>query len=78
MLSLLYAVLIGLALVELALVGWTLNFLRKYAFRQNPDAVDYHAAHHWRQVYAGDATCRPDAANQEGDLFERYREAGRR
>ncbi len=77
MLSLLYAVLVGLALVELALVGWTVNFLRKYAFRRNPGLVDAHATHHW-PVYAGDTTYRRDAANQEGDLFERYREANRR
>ena len=80
MLSVLYGVLIGLALVELALVGWTVNFLRKYAFRSNPGLVDYRAAHHWSQpLYAAAARLRPErAANQEHDLFERHRGARRR
>lgn len=36
-LSLLYVVLISLILVEFAVVAWSVNFVRKYAFRSSPD-----------------------------------------
>jgi hypothetical protein len=83
-LSLLYAVLIGLALIELAIVVWSVNFLRKYAFRAGLS----HDRHEWsratsgmrfgwpRNTWAG--VHRENAANQEGELFGSARQANRR
>ena len=48
--SFLYIVLIGLAVVELGLVAWTANFLRRYAFRPNAVAAQ---AHDWPRHAAG-------------------------
>jgi len=78
MLSVLYGVLIGLGLLELALVGWTVNFLRRYAFRPNPGLVDYRAVHHWSRPLYAPAAQPTNAANQGRDLFERRRGARRR
>lgn len=91
-LSFLYSALIALVLVELAIVGWTVNFLRKYAFRPNPDLAHDHEAQAWargasglqlarisrpsRAVWAGDHD--ESAANDEADLFARGRDASRR
>jgi hypothetical protein len=89
-LPLLYAILIGLALVELAIVVWSINFLRKYAFRAGPSLA--HDRHEWfratpgmrpekvanppRNAWAG--IRRETAANQVDELFGRMREANRR
>ena len=83
-LSLLYIVLIGLLLVELAVVTWTVNFVRKYAFRPNPDLAHGHAAHEWspqlqvarisqppRTARVG--ARRESAAGYEDELFDRNR-----
>jgi len=90
-LSFLYSVLIALILVEFAIVGWTVNFLRKYAFRPNPDLAHDHEAQPWargapglqlarispppRNVWPGNHG--EGAANDAADLFARTREANR-
>jgi hypothetical protein len=90
--SLLYSVLIVLFLVELALVTWTVNFLRKYAFRPNPDVAHDRETQAWsrgasglqlarisrppRNLWAGNHG--ESAANDEDDLFARARAANRR
>jgi len=88
MLSVLYIVLIALALIELGLVAWTINFLRKYAFRPNPDPVRYARSHAWPRPVAGvqlgglyraPRHSPPDrrAANQEAEPSGRPGEANR-
>jgi hypothetical protein len=90
--SFLYSVLIVLFLVELALVTWTVNFLRKYAFRPNPDLAHDQETRVWdrdssglqlarisrspRNLWAGNDG--ESAANDEDDLLARTREANRR
>jgi hypothetical protein len=83
-LSFLYAVLIALIVVELAVVAWTVNFLRKYAFRPNPGSVDGHEAPEWRQrmpEWQRVAFARPagnDSRQDAAERFARAREANRR
>jgi hypothetical protein len=77
MLSLLYIVLIGLFLVELAIVTWTVNFLRKYAFRPNSALAHGHEAHEVpRTAWAG--ARQESAATYEDELFEHARDVNRR
>jgi hypothetical protein len=85
--SFLYSVLIVLFVAELALVAWTVNFLRKYAFRPNPDQETQAWAQDAsglqlarisrppRNLWAGDHG--EGAANDEADLFARARKANR-
>ena len=91
-LSLLYFVLIALIVVELALVAWTVNFLRKYAFRPNPEFADEPDASEWPESVpewqrvafarparnASTSARRGDDAFRQAELFGRPREANRR
>jgi hypothetical protein len=79
MLSSLSVVLIALALVELGLVAWTVNFLRRYAFRPNAAPVQAHGLPHRTagMGLAGGYRAPRPAANQAGDLVRPRDEAKR-
>jgi hypothetical protein len=73
-LSFLYAVLITLAVVELALVAWTVNFLRRYAFRGGaeypPDDAADHVHRRAREWRLAGLPSRARAASRQKELFE--------
>jgi hypothetical protein len=91
-LSLLYIVLIALIVVELAIVAWTVNFVRKYAFRPNPEFVDEPEAPEWPESVpewqrvafarparnASTSPRREDGTFRQAERFGRPREANRR
>jgi hypothetical protein len=91
-LSLLYITLVGLILAELALVGWSVNFLRKYAFRPNPDLSHDDGPRAWSRPSPGlefaaistpsrsasTSTRQETATIHDDDLFDGHRDANRR
>ncbi|MBV8169252.1 MAG: hypothetical protein JO021_20835 [Alphaproteobacteria bacterium] len=91
-LPVLYAILIALIVVEIGIVAWTVNFLRKYAFRPNPKFADDPDAAEWpasvpewkriafaRPARRGSATARAqEAVFSRLERFRHLREAGHR